>query len=135
MALIEGGCLCGCVHFRAEAEPSFVGVCHCTDCQRFSGSAFATVIGVPTSTLRIAGTLKTFSKAGDSGKRIHRRFCPECGAGIMDEADALPGVTMINAGSLDDHSWVKPDSEIYCDHAQPWVHLGGGMKRFARSPG
>jgi len=82
----------------------------------------------------VAGTLKTFTKAGGSGKSIHRRFCPECGSGILDEADALPGIAMVNAGSLDDRSWVKPQSEVYCDSAQPWVRLGGQLKRFAKIP-
>jgi hypothetical protein len=135
MARIEGRCLCGNVRYSADAEPTFVGVCHCGDCQRFTGSAFSTVVAVPASALKVTGTLKTFSKRGDSGKPIHRRFCPECGSGIMDEADALPGVAMVNAGTLDDRSWVIPKSEIYCDSAQPWVRLGGDLKRFAKTPG
>ncbi len=134
MAQIQGGCLCGRVRYRADAEPRFVGVCHCTDCQRFTGTAFATVIAVPSSALELTGTLKSFTKRGDSGKSIHRRFCPECGSGIMDEADALPGIVMVNAGTLDDRSWVKPQSEIYCDSAQPWVQLGGELKRFGKTP-
>lgn len=135
MSLIEGRCLCGKVSYKAAVEPSFVGVCHCSDCQRFTGSAFATVIAVPVSALKVIGALKTFSKPGDSGKLMHRRFCPECGSGILDEGDALPGIAMLNAGTLDDRSWVKPQSEIYCDSAQPWVQLGGGLKRFAKIPG
>jgi len=135
MTRIQGSCLCGQVRYTADAEPSFVGVCHCADCQHFTGSAFSTVIAVPTAALKVIGTLKTFSKPGDSGKLIHRRFCPECGSGIVDEADALSGVAMLNAGTLDDPSWVKPQSEIYCDSAQPWVQLGGGLKRFAKIPG
>jgi len=46
----------------------------------------------------------------------------------------LPGVAMVNAGSLDDRSWVKPQSELYCDSAQPWVQLGAKLKRFAKVP-
>lgn len=135
MAHIEGGCLCGKVRYTADTEPRFIGVCHCADCQRFTGSAFSTVIALPASDLKTIGTLKTFTKAGDTGKPIHRRFCPECGSGVVDEADALPGMVMINAGTLDDHSWVKPQSEIYCASAQSWVALGGGLKRFAKMPG
>lgn len=134
MARIEGGCLCGNVRYQADTEPAFIGVCHCRDCQHFTGSAFATVVGVQASSLELTGTLKTFTKQGDSGKPIHRRFCAECGAGIMDEADAMPGIAMVNVGSLDDRSWVKPQSEIYCDSAQPWVSLGGELKRFAKTP-
>jgi hypothetical protein len=135
MANIQGGCLCGKVRYSADTDPVFVGVCHCHDCQRFTGSAFATVIGVPRAALRLTGALNTFTKAGSTGKPIHRRFCPECGSGIVDEADALPGVAMLNVGTLDDRSWVKPQSEIYCDSAQPWVQLGGDLQRFAKMPG
>ena len=134
MPRISGSCLCGGVHYSADAEPAFVGVCHCNDCQRFTGSAFSTVVAVPSSALQVTGTLKSFSKQGDSGKLIHRRFCPECGSGIVDDADALPGISMLNAGTLDDRSWLAPQSEVYCDSAQPWVHLGGALKRFGKMP-
>jgi hypothetical protein len=134
MTHIEGGCLCGQVRYTADSEPAFVGVCHCVDCQRFSGSAFSTVVGIPGPTLKLTGVVKTFTKAGDSGKAIHRRFCPQCGSGIVEEADALPDVVMLSAGTLDNRSWVKPASQIYCDSAQPWVQLGGEMQLFAKMP-
>jgi hypothetical protein len=134
MTRIEGHCLCGKVSYSADAEPVFVGVCHCTDCQHFTGSAFATVVALPAPVLKITGLLKTFTKLGDTVKAIHRRFCPECGSGIVDEADALPGVVMVNAGTLEDRSWVKPHSEVYCDSAQPWVRLGGELQRFGKMP-
>jgi hypothetical protein len=134
MTHIDGGCLCRKVRYSADAEPIFIGVCHCTDCQQFTGSAFATVLGLPAPTLKITGALKTFTKSGDTGKLMHRRFCPECGSGVIDEADALPGVVMVNVGTLDDRSWVKPQSEVYCDSAQPWVQLRGEQHRFAKMP-
>ena len=130
-----GGCLCGKVRYRFDAEPAFVGICHCHDCQKFTGSAFAAVIGLPKSAVTVAGTLKGFTKQGDSGKSITRLFCAECGASVMDEAEAGPGIAMLAAGTLDDASWVKPTTQIYCASAQPWVQLGGDMKSFARTPG
>ncbi len=135
MPTITGGCLCGKIRYSADTEPAFVGLCHCHDCQRFTGSAFAVVIGLPKSALTVTGTLKGFTKPGDSGKPIERLFCPECGASVMDEAEAVPGVVMIGAGTLDDQTWVKPRSQIYCASAQPWVQLGGAMKSFERMPG
>jgi hypothetical protein len=134
MTQIEGGCLCGQVRYSGDAEPVFVGICHCTDCQKFSGSAFATVVALPAAALKVTGTLKTFTKPGDSGKPMHRRFCPGCGSSILDEADALPGMVMVYVGTLDDPSWVRPQSQIYCDSAQPWVQLGGEIRRFAKVP-
>jgi hypothetical protein len=110
---IEGGCLCGKVRYSAEAEPTFVGVCHCKNCQKGIGSAFAIVVAVPKPALSIQGNIKTFDDRGDSGQIMHRRFCPECGASLIDEAQAMPNVVMIQAGTLDDPSWVKPAVEIY----------------------
>ena len=135
MPEIAGGCLCGKVRYSATGEPAFVGVCHCTDCQKFTGSAFAIVIGVPKPALKVAGTLATYSKTGDTGKTVERRFCPACGSSIADEASALPDIVMLGAGSLDDSSWVKPSMEIFCDSAQPWVQLRGEMQRFPKMPG
>jgi hypothetical protein len=53
----------------------------------------------------------------------------------MDEAEAMPGVIMVQVGTLDDTSWVKPAMQIYCDSAQPWVQLCGEMQHFAKMPG
>jgi hypothetical protein len=135
MTQIVGGCLCGKVRYSADAEPAFVGVCHCRNCQKTTGSAFGIVVGVPQTALSVQGSLTTFQDKGDSGKAMYRPFCPVCGSTIMDEAEAMPGVSMIQAGTLDDPSWVKPTMEIYCDSAQGWVQLGGEMKRFAKMPG
>jgi hypothetical protein len=133
MPTITGGCLCGKIRYSADAEPAFVGLCHCHDCQKFTGSAFAAVIGLPKWAVTVTGALKGFTKRGDSGKPIKRLFCPECGASVMDEAEAAP-LVMIAAGTLDDTSWVKPTTQIYCASAQPSVLLSGEMKSFDRMP-
>lgn len=132
---IEGGCLCGKVRYSADAEPAFVGVCHCKNCQKGTGTAFAVVVGLPKLALNVQGDLKTFNDRGDSGKTLFRRFCPACGSSVIDEAEAMPNVVMVLAGTLDDPSWVKPGMEIYCDSAQPWVSLGGDRQRFPKMPG
>jgi hypothetical protein len=135
MPEIKGGCLCGAVRYSASGDPAFVGICHCTDCQKFTGASFATVIGVPKPALSVQGEMASYGKTGDSGKTITRRFCPKCGSSLMDEADALPNIVMLGAGTLDDAGWVKPGMQIYCDSAQPWVSLAGEMQRFGKMPG
>jgi len=132
---IKGGCLCGKVRYAANAEPVFVGLCHCKDCQRWTGAAFATVIGLPAPSVTVEGTVRTFTGTADSGKTTYRKFCADCGSSVLDEAEALPGVVMIAAGTLDDASWVKPAMQIFCDSAQPWVSLGGDIKAFPKMPG
>ena len=137
MATITGGCLCGNIRYRSDAAPKFVSLCHCRDCQKFTGSAFAVVIALPKAAVAITGTMKGFAKHGDSGNPIERFFCPDCGTSLLDEAATVPGLVMIAAGTLDDPSWVKPKSEIYCASAQPWVRFDTAMalKSFAKVPG
>ncbi len=132
---IEGGCLCGQVRYSADAEPAFVAVCHCRNCQKASGTAFRVVLAVPKPALSVQGALKTFIDRGDSAKALYRRFCPECGSAVITEVELLPHLTMVMAGSLDDPSAVKPTMEIYCDSAQPWVRLEGERPRFPKRPG
>jgi hypothetical protein len=135
MPQMTGGCLCGKVRYSADAEPVFTGVCHCRNCQKQAGTAFSIVVAIPKPALSIEGALKTYADQGDSGKAVSRRFCPECGSPIISEVEVMPGVAIIKAGTLDDTSWLKPTMEIYCDSAQPWVELGGGMQRFPKMPG
>ena len=131
---LEGGCVCGKVRYSAEAEPIFVGVCHCSTCQKASGSAFNIVVAVPKPTLSLQGSTKTFTGHGDSGKATYRQFCPDCASPVAMSAEVMPDVVMLPAGTLDDPSWVKPALEIFCDSAQPWVSLAGERQRFPKMP-
>jgi hypothetical protein len=135
MPEMTGGCLCGQVRYKANAEPALTAICHCKNCQKQAGSAFSIVVAVPESALTIQGTTKTYNDKGDSGKPVDRIFCPECGSPIISVAPALPGLSIIKAGTLDDTSWLKPTMEIFCDSAQPWLTLPGSMQRFPKMPG
>ena len=59
---------------------------------------------------------------------------PSMRIGAHRWAEIMPNITMIMAGTLDDASWVKPASEIFCDSAQPWVQLGGERRRSPKMP-
>jgi hypothetical protein len=133
MADINGRCRCGKVTYSSAADPIFVGICHCTNCQKMTSSAYSTVLAVPTPTLTVTGTTKRFDDIGDSGKPTHRDFCPECGSTVTELADVMPGITMIGIGTLNDPSWVKPAMQIYCDSALPWAKVPG-MQEFPKMP-
>jgi hypothetical protein len=88
----------------------------------------------PTAKVSIQGELKTYQDKGDSSRPVYRRFCPNCGSGIMAEADALPGLAIVLVGGFDEPSIFTPTVEIYCSSAQPWVHAGGERKQFDKMP-
>jgi hypothetical protein len=132
---IKGGCLCGAVRYTADADPSSATICHCRDCQKFTGAAFAAVVLVTKNKLTIDGTLKTYTSIGGSGKPILRHFCPECGSSIAEEPGTRPGMVVLNVGTFDDPSIAKPGREIFRDDGLPWIHIEGDIPRSAKRPG
>jgi hypothetical protein len=132
MSQLTGACLCGAVRYTSSAEPVRSAVCHCRDCQRFTGSAFGALVAVAKEALTITGAMKTFTSPGGSGKPILRHFCPECGSSIAEETGSAPGLVILNIGTLDEPKSVTPASEIFCDDALPWVQTTGDMQRFAK---
>ena len=129
-----GGCLCGAVRYSCDGEPVFSCLCHCRNCQKYTGSAFETVLAYPSSQVAVSGTFSTYRDTGDSGKPVLRNFCPVCGSGIFAVVEVLPDLTLLLAGTLDDPAQFKPTMEVYCDSAQPWTHDGVERTRHAKMP-
>jgi hypothetical protein len=128
-----GGCLCGAVRYECAAPPVMTGACHCRDCQRNSGSAFATLMIFMKEAVAVAGdALACFTHAGDSGKSVRRHFCRLCGSPVFIEYDVTPDFRIIMAGTLDDPELVRPQWNIYTASRQPWLELPPHMKAFAR---
>src|SRR5580700_9521146 len=132
MPELKGGCLCGAVRYTTTAEPVMSVICHCRDCEKFTGGALA---AVPKAVLTIDGTVKTFASLGGSGKPILRHFCPECGSSIAEEPGTRPGMVILNVGTFDDPVVAQPGREIFRDDALPWVAAHGEIPRFAKWPG
>jgi hypothetical protein len=119
MPQLTGGCLCGAVRYTTTADPLMTFVCHCRDCQKFTGSAFGALVVLPKESVTINGRMKTFTSLGGSGKPILRHFCPECGSSIAEEAGTAPGRVVLNIGTFDEPKSVTPARESFCDDALP----------------
>src|SRR5688500_4353388 len=77
---IDGGCHCGSIQYEAQIDPQHVVICHCTDCQTLSGTAFRTVVRAPGPGFRITrGTPKKYVKTAESGNKRVQAFCADCG--------------------------------------------------------
>ena len=128
-----GGCMCGAVRYECSAEPIAMGNCHCRDCQRATGTAFAAAIVVPRDVVTITGEVKYYEVTADSGQPIRRGFCPNCGSrlfGLRATADFLS----IMAGSLDDPSEFRSAMDLYTASAQPWDYLNPDLPKFPQFP-
>jgi hypothetical protein len=123
---IEGGCHCGFVTYEAEVDPNDVLVCHCTDCQSLSGSAFRTVVFASEDSFVLrSGRPKVYVKTtAASGAPREQTFCPECGSPIYS---APVGGTSrrlgIRLGTVKQRNQLPPKAQYFSHSAQAW--LGG----------
>jgi hypothetical protein len=129
-----GGCLCGSVRYTLDSDPVMTAVCHCTHCQKQSGSVFSANIAVPDTAYQQQGETRIYQDRGDSGQSVYRHFCPSCGSPILSRLASMPGLTLVKAGTLDDPSGLTPLMEFYADHAADWVSPVVGAQRFGQGP-
>lgn len=133
----SGGCACGAIRYECSADPLITLNCHCRDCQRASGSAYAALLNVPIAAFTLTrGTLKYHRVTGESGNTLDRGFCPECGSPVVikgQRASSL-GLIVLWAASLDDPSWFRPVMDIFVVSAQQWDYLNPALRKFERTP-
>ena len=133
MNKIEGGCLCGAIRYKTDAKPIMTVLCNCKNCQRQAGSAFSIIVAVPRGALQVQGQPTIYNDTGDSGMRVVRKFCNQCGSPLISEPEATPKLDWVKAGTLDDTSWLKPTVNLWCDSAQAWMNLNEDIPRFGKN--
>jgi len=118
----EGGCQCGSIRYRISGEPEGLVVCHCSECQRQSASAFGmSLIVRKVHFALLKGELRHFDRVADSGRTLGGHFCPGCGVRIYHSSAARPAHIRLRPGTLDDRSWLKPDKQIWMRSRQTWL--------------
>ena len=127
---IDGSCHCGYITYEAEIDPSDVGICHCTDCQELTGSAFTTYVYAGRESFRLlTGTPKLYVKTGSSGAKRAQAFCPECGSRIYASAAvAQPERYNLRVGTIRQRRALRPRTQLWCGSALDWVMDLGSVK-------
>ena len=135
MALkLTGGCLCGAVRYQATADGPLCLHCYCKDCQRATGSAFATIVAVPKDRFELSGAMGSYRTPGASGKHVERFFCTTCGSQVYSVAEVMSQAIFVKAGTLDDASQIQPQMAVWTSSAPAWARLAGEIPTFARNP-
>ena len=120
-----GRCQCGAVRFEARGDPLMVYACHCTICQKQSGSAFALNVLFDCATVALGGAAAAhFLRPGHEGRQWRNYFCPSCGTRLYSHWFTAAGdapFVAVKAGTLDDTSWLKPGCHLWTSSAQPWL--------------
>lgn len=133
---MTGGCLCGAIRYEVSADPMFQAICHCRDCQYVSGGAPANVILTPAAAITLTkGQTRVYWMEAESGARIGREFCENCGTPLFSELESQPQMKVIKVGGLDDPSAFAPALHIWTGSAQPWHRLNPDLPKFPKGPG
>ena len=133
-------CRCGQLKASCEGEPVRVSVCHCLECQKRSGSAFAAQARWADDDITVTGEAKVWERVADSGHRVTYRFCPDCGSTVTYQIEGWPGVTAVPLGAFADPDFPAPKFSVYEDRKHAWVDVLGDVARStsesaARRPG
>ena len=119
---IDGHCHCGRIAFEAEADPGAVTICHCTDCQRLTGSAFRANIRVSAESFALhSGSPKSYVKTAESGNQRRHAFCGDCGTPIYACAIENPQSYSLRLGTITQRAAFSPQRQIWRRSALPWV--------------
>ena len=119
---VMGRCHCGNITFEAEVNPDLVFVCHCSDCQTLTDTAFRTLAVTPREDFRlISGMPKVYVKVGDSGNKSAQTFCPDCGTPLWSaRAVEEPPRYNLRVGTLDRRAELRPVKQYWYRSVLPW---------------
>jgi hypothetical protein len=121
---VTGRCHCGYITVEGEADPEKVSVCHCTDCQTRTGSAFGMGVPIPGDTFRMTGQPTTYLKTtADSGRPRLQAFCPKCGSSIYSTTpgEGQQAFYMVRVGLLAQRDQLPPKRQNWFRSARSWV--------------
>jgi hypothetical protein len=128
---IHGGCHCGHIRYEAEVDPARVTICHCTDCQRLTGSAYrVTVRALRKDFSLLAGTPRTYIKTADSGASRAQVFCADCGSPLYTYAVGGGEILGLRVGCIEQRDALVPARQVWCRSALGWsMDISGLPKR------
>jgi hypothetical protein len=132
---LTGGCQCGAVRYEIRQAPKSLYVCHCTECQRQSGSAFALSMPVAREAVAVtAGAPRRWRRVLESGRAIDCVFCGDCGTRLWHEPERNPTASVLKPGTLDDTAWFRPVGHIWTKSAQPWCDIPDDAVNYEAQP-
>ena len=129
MTTRTASCRCGQLRATVTGDPVRVSACHCLNCKKRSGSAFAVQARWPSAQVQIEGTSKTFVKVADSGNRATFHFCPDCGSDVYYAIDGkFDDLVAIPLGAFDDPYFATPGFSVWEERKHDWVELVGDLE-------
>ncbi len=118
---VHGACHCGKISYEAEIDPASTSLCHCTDCQTFSGAPFRAIVVAPAEGFTIKGEPKIYVKTAESGNKRQQAFCADCGTSIYSAPVGAIPAYFLRVGPLKERDQLVPKLQIWMRSALPWT--------------
>lgn len=114
-------CACGQLSVTTTDDPEIVGICHCTQCQARTGSAFSIHAFFPHARSTITGESSSFSREAQSGRNVTFHFCPVCGTTLYWLTELMPRSWGIAVGAFRDPLFPPPQVAVWAEQKLHWV--------------
>ena len=127
---VHGSCHCGTIRYEAVVDPDRTAICHCTDCQKLTGSAYRVSVPAEGGSFRlIQGEPSVYVKVGDSGSKRAQAFCPNCGSPLYTYDADNPTGFGLRVGCIDERASLVPKRQKWCRSALRWTESLAGLER------
>ncbi len=128
-------CSCGGFAVECRGEPTRIGACHCTECQRRTGSVFGVAAYFPRDQVTFSGARKDYARGSDAGRRINNHFCPECGSTVVWDLELFPDLVAVAAGCFADPHLGAPQRGVWAKYKHDWVQFPESIPLLETQPG
>jgi hypothetical protein len=127
---VHGSCHCGHIRYEATVDPERATICHCTDCQKLTGTAYRVSVPAEEGSFRLlTGHPSVYVKLGDSGARRAQAFCPNCGSPLYTYDADTPKIYGLRVGCIDERAALVPRKQKWCRSALAWTESLANMER------
>lgn len=123
-------CSCGQLKAICHSKPVRISICHCLECQKRTGSVFATNARFQRDKVEVSGAFEVYKRVGDSGAPITFHFCPDCGSTVLWHLDSVPDVVAVAVGNFADPRFPAPRVSVYERSRHYWLPISavGGLE-------
>ena len=128
MPLRSASCTCGQLRLTVSAEPLRISICHCTACQRRTGSVFGAQVRFPKDAVEVTGQSSEYVRISDAGNRLTFRFCPRCGATVHYQVEGQEDRIAVPVGAFADPDFPAPAFSVYERRMHSWVGLPDSLE-------
>jgi hypothetical protein len=135
MTLRTATCHCRRLTLNCEGEPAKVSMCHCTDCQRRTGSLFSIAVFYERDRISVAsGETRQFERPSASGFPVTFNFCPNCGSNLFWEPARMPHLVGVAVGGFEDPAFPRPSQAVWVKDRHDWLDLPNDLPQHAVNP-